>query len=360
MKKCILYFLVSLLIISDNFALEITTLFGKEEVNDPLLIELIQHPAFQRLKEIDQHGITSYCLNSPTFDRYTHSISVYSLLKRFNAPYKEQIAGLLHDISHTVFSHVGDHLFNKPEGERSYQDDIQEEYLREIGFDKILEKYKIDVSEILDDNPNFTCLEQKLPYMCADRIEYNLHTAIVFNDMTIEEMNEILDDLHFDGFSWFFTKPDLAYAFAKHSLNYTCSFWGSKVNNVCIAWFTEALKTAIEKKILTNEEIHFSTDRFVLEKLTQSDDPIISNLMEKCWAEDKQLDLIPHTPIKLRAIDPYVKIEGSLCFLTDIDPFFKEAYESVKNYAKTGQFLESSTGGLMIELKDSNLRALGS
>lgn len=360
MKKCLFYFFISLLFFSESFALEITTLFGKEEINDPLLIELIEHPAFQRLKGVDQHGITSYCLNSPTFDRYTHSVSVYSLLKRFSAPYKEQIAGLLHDISHTVFSHVGDHLFNKPEGERSYQDDIQKDYLRIIGFDKILKKYKIDVSEILDNNPNFTCLEQNLPYMCADRIEYNLHTAIVFNDMSDEEMNLILNDLHFDGFNWFFTQPELAYSFAKHSLNYTCNFWGSKENNICIAWFTEALRIALEKTILTNEEIHFSTDLIVLEKLMQSDEPAILNLINQCWARDKQIDLIPHTPIKLRAIDPYVQIDGSLHFLTDINPSFKKAYESVKNYARTGQLLTPSADELIIELKDSNLSALGS
>ena len=48
--------------------------------------------------------------------RFEHSLGVCHLIKILNGSQKEQIAGLLHDIPHTAFSHVIDYVLeNKGE-----------------------------------------------------------------------------------------------------------------------------------------------------------------------------------------------------------------------------------------------------
>ena len=45
-------------------------------------------------------------------DPFEHSLGVYLLLRRLGADRREQVAGLLHDISHTAFSHAVDFLIS--------------------------------------------------------------------------------------------------------------------------------------------------------------------------------------------------------------------------------------------------------
>ena len=106
-------------------SMTLETIFGTVEVTDAVVIELLHHPAMTRLKGVDQHGPPTYWMGTPTFDRYTHSVGVYVLLKKFGAPLVEQIAGLLHDASHTIFSHLADRLF-KTGNQLAYQDRIHE------------------------------------------------------------------------------------------------------------------------------------------------------------------------------------------------------------------------------------------
>ena len=44
--------------------------------------------------------------------RYEHSVGVMLLARRVGGGLREQVAALLHDVSHTAFSHVIDHVFH--------------------------------------------------------------------------------------------------------------------------------------------------------------------------------------------------------------------------------------------------------
>lgn len=320
----------------ESKCIEIETVFGIESIDDACLIELIESDAFQRLKGVDQHGIVSYCRGTPTFNRFDHSIGVFSLLKKFEAPFVEQVAGLLHDISHTVFSHVGDYLFQKDVNAPAYQDGIQAWFLKEQGIDKILEKYGYKIDDVLDDHPDFKGLEQPLPDLCADRIEYNLHTALVFDLMTKNEIQAIVKALNFQHGYWYFTDLEAARAFANLSLYFTKNFWGCGENSLCNEWFAEALKIALNHQILDLDEIHFSTDRHVLEKLLASQNSTIQELLEKCWHCESFFSTNPsseHKKIlfaKFRGVNPLIKINESFYRLTEIDRDFFESYYQLK------------------------------
>lgn len=82
-------------------------IYGEYEV-EAVLQDLIQSKPVQRLKGIHQGG-ASYLVNPKwNVTRYEHSMGVMLLIRRLGGSIEEQIAGLLHDVSHTAFSHVID------------------------------------------------------------------------------------------------------------------------------------------------------------------------------------------------------------------------------------------------------------
>lgn len=87
-------------------------IYGVLNVEEPVFAEIIAAPTFQRLQGINM-GPWVPCrpFYSIPVSRYHHSIGVFMLLRRHGAPLAEQIAGLIHDVSHTAFSHLSDRLF---------------------------------------------------------------------------------------------------------------------------------------------------------------------------------------------------------------------------------------------------------
>ncbi len=99
--------------------------YGRTEIFEPIILELLASPALQRLKGVDQFGyLPGYAIvpaggfpGGPV-SRFEHSVGVYLLLRKYGAPLEEQIAGLLHDVSHAVFSHSIDYALHDDEKRR--------------------------------------------------------------------------------------------------------------------------------------------------------------------------------------------------------------------------------------------------
>ena len=101
-------------------------LYGKVEIVEPVLWDVIASDALQRTKGISQHGITALLGITPPFSRFDHAVGAMLLLRRLGASLEEQIAALLHDVSHTAFSHVIDYVFHNHSGQ-SYHENWKEE-----------------------------------------------------------------------------------------------------------------------------------------------------------------------------------------------------------------------------------------
>lgn len=75
---------------------------------EQVLEDLINSKPVQRLRGGHQGG-ASYLVNPKwNVTRYEHSVGVMLLIRKLGGSLEEQIAGLLHDVSHTAFSHVVD------------------------------------------------------------------------------------------------------------------------------------------------------------------------------------------------------------------------------------------------------------
>ena len=151
--------------------------YGVVEVKEPVLIELMKSKAMHRLKGINQHSTLVFYDHKYNISRYEHSVGVMILLKKLNAPLKEQIAGLLHDISHTAFAHVMDKAFGDSRTD-DYHEKFYERMLLGSDIPAVLEKHGFDVRDFIDEK-KFTLLDKDMPDLCADRLDYFFRDTLV-------------------------------------------------------------------------------------------------------------------------------------------------------------------------------------
>ena len=142
--------------------------YGDFEITEPVLIELINSKSLQRLKRINQFGLPEdlYSVKGG-FPRYDHSVGTMLLLKKLGAGVEEQVAGLLHDVSHTAFSHLIDFVIGNAANE-DYQDMTHESFIKKSEIPEILSKHGFDV-QVAIDYKRHGLLEREIPDLCADR-----------------------------------------------------------------------------------------------------------------------------------------------------------------------------------------------
>lgn len=322
------------------------SIYGKINIEDSLILDLIKSPCLQRMKEVDQHGTYYFTHDLRTFSRYDHSVGVYYILNRYNVSLLEQAAGLMHDISHTAFSHLGDLIYNHDDKVSSYQDSIHFWYLQKTNLHSVLKNHGYALEDLLYKNGNYTGLEQNLPDLCADRIEYNLHTGYAFHMLSKEDVQIILKDLQYEKGRWFFLTPAIAKKFANLSLYFTENFWGSSHKNMIYRFASQAFQRALNLKEITFDDIHFSTDEKILEKLKASKDLLIQNCLEKCSHVEKHYKIgnkeshnYTFRP-KFRGVNPWVKVGDSFVRLTALDLEFALEYQRVKERIFIGHYLQ--------------------
>ncbi len=327
----------------------INTIWGQEIINDPLIETLIKHPLMQRLQHIDQSGPHLYFGILPKFNRYEHSVGVLALLVRAQRSQKECVAGLLHDSSHTVFSHLADVLFKKNntsthyhESTHSYQDDIHLEYLQKHTIDDVVNHYGISLEDLNPDKEEYKALEQPLPTMCADRIQYNIHTGVVLNLISTDQARDIINDLIFDGTQWYFTNPQYAKTFALLSVHFTQYLWGAPYNAAFYHYFAQVLRHAVTLNLISYDDIHYSTDKTVFNILEQSKDPFIEAIFTKCNNIYQNFTTVTYgqgdinIKPKYRGINPLVMIDNQLFKLSEIDIDFNNRFNEVQEWCKKG------------------------
>lgn len=261
-------------------ARQIETFYGPIDVQEPVLLELIDSPTFQRLKNLHQYGVAYYTTHREEYNRYDHSIGVFTILRANNASIEEQIAGLLHDVSHTAFSHVGDWVFGRENQDKDYQNEIHVHFLEESGLATILKKYNFSSEQILPKEELFPALESGLPNLCADRIDYNIQGAFYQGFITHEEAITIFKDLVFTNNKWMSSNLELMKKLTRFSLFMTKDCWGSPTNYVTSRWLADAILRGIDLGSISYTDLHFGTDQEIWDHLILQNDPVIQKKMK--------------------------------------------------------------------------------
>lgn len=316
-------------------------IYGTIEINEPVILDLIESPSIQRMKGVDQHGYFEPYFPGTAYSRFEHSLGVFILLKKFGAPLLEQIAGLIHDVSHTVFSHVADYIYSNGSGEKqNFQDEVFEEFIEKSEIPEILKNYKINYKDILDDS-KFPLKEKELPDLCADRIDYFLRELKVTDKANQEEINEFLDNLTIIDNLWVFKDGGLAKKYAYLFLEINNWFWSGLETAVMFKTTGDLVKYAIEKKILTKDDL-FTTDAEVWAKIRPAadEDDNLKLLLDRAnnkfnYKSHNENGYDLHALCKSRVVDPLFLEDKNLKRVSEIDSEFlklKEKYSKPKEY----------------------------
>lgn len=250
----------------------IDRVYGEAVIDEPVIVELINSPSLQRLRRIDLGGHRPHWAKQPSVcheedhSRFAHSVGVYLLLRRYGASLEEQVAGLLHDVSHSAFSHCIDYVLQEgSEKEQSHQDAHFDSFVRRSELPAILHKYGMPLDFILDDT-HFPLKERELPDLCADRIDYSLRSAIIFEERSRSEIDGVLSDLQVGDGRWFFTSYHSAKRYAELFLHLNRIHWSGLASAVMFRTVGDCLKYALKKKYISQEDL-YTTDQEVLLKL---------------------------------------------------------------------------------------------
>lgn len=291
-------------------------IYGDIKLTSPIICSLIQTKAFQRLKTISQFGIPDEFYHISGYSRYEHSLGVYILLNRLRASEEQQIAGLLHDLSHTAFSHVVDWVIDNVSNE-NFQDKSHVDIVNKGEIAEILTQHNYNPSQIANLQA-FTLLEREVPDLCADRIDYALReiskpvieaclpTLIVHN-------NEII-----------FNSIDTASIFAHSFLDIQINHWAGYEAITRYSIFSQLLKDAMGAGVISFADL-WETEEGVIHKINKSNTKKYQEILDLLTQKD--LSFLPKSknPIKkkLRYVDPKIQTSNGVLRLSEINPTFK-------------------------------------
>lgn len=313
-------------------------IYSEIRITDLVLIELLKSPSLLRLKKMSNYGIPDKYYHYKGFSRYEHSVGVMILLRRFGASLEEQVAGLLHDVSHLTFSHIADWVFSDGDrGNEELQNKLMDKFIKEEKIAKILQKFHFFSERILDEK-NFSLLEKEIPDLCADRIDYALRELKCSWGFKLERLNNYLKKLaKFNG-EIVFTNQKSAFDFAKDFLELQAKHWGGYEAVIRYHLFSRVLKSALERKIVSREDF-FNNEEAILKKLEKSDDKEIKEILT--LLKKKKIGKIKKNSRKkiykkFRYIDPKIIINGSLVRLSKINPKFQKMVDRHREINEKG------------------------
>ncbi|MGC9400305.1 MAG: HD domain-containing protein [Anaerolineae bacterium] len=299
--------------------------YGTLSLEHPLLADLYRSQAVQRLAQIYQGGVTAFVKPERITTRLDHSLGVMGLLQRLGADIVEQAAGLLHDVPHTAFSHVVDFVF--PNHDHTYHERHSAEVIAHSDLPAILAAHGLDWRHVTEPT-HFPLLEQPLPALCADRLDYFLRDGLTLGYLQRHEVTALLEHLHAHRAQIVVTDLEAARWLGERFMALDDAIWCSVQEVGWYAAMARALRAALESGLLTEADFG-GTDAPLMARLRASDDAQIRRRLallrpdvDFVRVDIAEADLVALP--KVRAIDPPVLSDGRVTPLSMLDPSFAQ------------------------------------
>lgn len=305
------------------------SLYGECEITEPILLDLMASDGMQRSKGIAQHGITALLGITPPFSRFEHAVGVMLLVRRLGASLQEQVAALLHDVSHTAFSHVIDFVFDDHSGQ-SYHEEKKQEFVASTDIPATLAHHDMDWQEVMDE-AQFSLLEQASPALCADRLDYFLRDLEFLKLASRQEIQTALASLATRDGKIVVKNQAAACWLAYTFIEADRASWSSFREVGLYQLAADAIKAARQAGLIEESDI-WGTDAALWNKLNSADEHNIRTLMTRLspatrfvWDEANP-DFRVTT--KVRSIDPPVIEGNSVQALSVLDPMFAQSRQT--------------------------------
>ena len=138
---------------------------------------------------------TSLYKNRFFYSRLDHSVGVALIIWNFTKDKTQTIAGLLHDVSTTVFSHVSDFRKGDALTQTSTEEPTTKMILSDSALCKLLESDGIEPKDVVDYHI-YPIADNEIPSLSADRLEYMYPSGVALDgSWTFEEIAKTYNDL---------------------------------------------------------------------------------------------------------------------------------------------------------------------
>ncbi|KAI1207585.1 uncharacterized protein F4807DRAFT_171905 [Annulohypoxylon truncatum] len=287
-------------------------LYGNHTISDLVLNELLRSPSLARLIGVRQHGISSLLNFTPPITRFEHSVGAMLLVRHVGGNLEEQVAALLHDVSHTAMSHVVDFALSEP-GEGSFHEVHKMRFVRTTQIPEILTKHGYKDLKPLDEEL-YPLVEMPTPHLCADRLDYGLRDAVGFDSLSLEDARRVIASLDVfpdatsPGRLLVLRDPEVALSLAKGYMRCDRDVWGNPSHGSLYTRTAELMRTSIRGGGVREEDLwRLSDDEFWAE-MRKVVDSKGQEAMDRLESEDLPdgKDLPLPRGAKVRTIDPDV------------------------------------------------------
>ena len=307
-------------------------IWGNTVIEDASAKKVIAHPALQRIRNIwiSTYGYLFNMKRNAT--RFDHSVGVYLLLNKYGANDTEQLAGLIHDVSHTALSHVSTYALQGKYDGPEFHEIKQQEFVEESGLGGLLEELGY-ASEDLLHTDKFTLLENELPDVCADRLDYALRDGLHLQTLSRQQVSQILDGLTVHDSEFMFEDEESAFLYAFNFYLLNMMFYGSPTEAHFNNDFGDLVKLAMKKGHL-DEKDWFSDDLYVVDKLRSAKDKEIQDWLAKynydlvIYEDRDEPDIV--FPKKIRVVDPKVKDGSKIRRLSEVSSVYDKIISDYK------------------------------
>lgn len=317
-------------------------LYGEYEVEE-VLSELIQSKEVQRLKEIHMVG-ASYLLN-PLWNetRYEHSIGVMLLIRKMGGSLEEQIAGLLHDVSHTIFSHVIDLVMKR--NQEDYHEEMKEKYLKEGSIPRILKQYGFDWEVLLLDDTQWRILEQEAPILCADRVDYTLREVHRYFGTDLAAIHSFLAELSLVDGKMVLKSIASGEWFIEEYYKVVLDFFYDPLNIYGYEWMSQILTYALAKEYVSMTDL-MGTEPVILTRLSEVEDAKLRDLFRQFYQPVTFLEVVQggkydiYQKKKTRLVDPLVMVDETVDFTSNYSKKAQEMNRQAQEKSERGIYLQ--------------------
>lgn len=238
------------------------------------LKKYIELPIMQRLSGI---GLlcgtdwTSLYKNRFFYSRLDHSVGVALIIWNFTKDKTQTIAGLLHDVSTTVFSHVSDFRKGDALTQTSTEEPTTKMILSDSALCKLMESDGIEPKNVVDYHI-YPIADNEIPALSADRLEYMYPSGLAldgswtfeeiaktYNNLTILKNEENKDELGFKTI-------EMAELYCKkfcmigHILQLN-------ENKLCLQLLSQIMTKAVELNVLQEEDFMTLSESKIIEKI---------------------------------------------------------------------------------------------
>lgn len=301
-------------------------------ITEPPLLDLLRSSVLLRLFSVGQHGITGLFELTPLVTRLEHSIGAMLLVRRVGGSVPEQASALLHDVSHTVLSHVMDWALCA-DGE-SYHEVHKQRFVDTTELPALLDRHglgdsRVEGPSVLHEE-SFPLVERDAPRLCADRLDYGLRDSVAFGKLSREGAQAVVAALR----AWPGTtsaeralvidSPEAAALLARAYLASDRDIWSNPAHVRMASRAGALIGAVVSSGRLPDDVLWTMSDKDFWVALRGAANEEERKTMDEIEAEATLVSpgkIPPQT--KVRTIDPDVLVDGQLRPLTTICPEYK-------------------------------------